>query len=99
MIAKGIVEDRQKVASALLLYTAGREVQDLYHGLAGPEDELRDYENVVEPLHGDFVAKVNAPFERHVFRQVEKYRDGRLRLVFGENKCKCKRTARHCRSS
>ena len=47
VLAKGIVEDRQKVA--LLLYTSG-EVQDLYYKLHGPEDELRDYvyKDVVE---------------------------------------------------
>ena len=45
MLAKGIIEDRQKVA--LLLQTAGQEVQDY------------------------FVPKVNVPFERHVFRQME----------------------------
>ena len=46
VFAKGIVEDRQKVA--LLLHTAGQEVQYLYYTLPGPEEELRDYKDVVE---------------------------------------------------
>lgn len=66
MLAKGIVEDRQK--AALLLHTAGHEVQDLYYTLAGPEEELSDYKNFVELLDSYFVPKVNVPFERHVFR-------------------------------
>ena len=69
VLAKGIVEDRQKVA--LLLHTAGQEVQDLYYTLAGPGEELRDYKDVVELLDSYFVPKVNVPFERHVFRQME----------------------------
>ena len=63
MLAKGIAEDRQKVA--LLLHTAGQEVQDLYYTLAGPEDKLRDYKDVVEVLDSYFqvyfVPKVNMP--------------------------------------
>ena len=55
VLAKGIVEDRQKVA--LLLHTAGQEVQDLYY--------------VMELLDSYFVPKVNVPFERNVFRQME----------------------------
>ena len=70
VLAKGIVEDRQKVA--LLLNTVGQEVQDLYHKLTGPDNELRDYKDVVALLDGDLVPKVNAPFARHVFRQIEK---------------------------
>ena len=60
MLAKGIVEDHQKVA--LLLHTAGQEVQDLYYTLAGPEEQLRDYKDVVELLDSYFVPKVNVPF-------------------------------------
>ena len=40
MLAKAIIDDRQKVA--FLLYTVGQEVQDLYYKLPGPEDEFRD---------------------------------------------------------
>ena len=69
VLAKGIVEDRQKVA--LLLHTAGQEVQDFYDTLAGPREELRDYKDVVELLDSYFVPKVNVPFKRHVFRQME----------------------------
>ena len=54
-----------------MLHTAGQEVQDLYYTLAGPEEELRDYKHVVELLDSYFVSKVNEPFERHVFRQLE----------------------------
>ena len=69
VLAKGIVEDRQKVA--LLLHTARQEVQDLYYTLAGSEEELKDYKDVVELLDSYFVPKVNVPFERHVFRQMD----------------------------
>ena len=64
MLVKGIVEDRQKVA--VLLHTAGQEVQDFYYMLAGPEEELREYKDVVELLDSSFVPKVNVTFERHV---------------------------------
>ena len=57
MLAKGIVEDRHKVA--FLLHTSGQEVQDLYYTLAGPEEELRDYKDVVELLDSYFVPKLN----------------------------------------
>ena len=68
-LAKGTVEDRQKVA--LLLHTAGQEVQDLYYTLACPEEELRDYKDVVELLDSYFVPNVNVPCEHHVLRQMD----------------------------
>ena len=90
MLAKGIVEDRQKIA--FLLYTAG---QDFYHKLVGPENELRDYKEV----DSDVVPKVNAPFERHVFQAIrEMPRQQAEAIVSRENKCNFKRPARHCKS-
>ena len=94
MLAKGTVEDRQKIA--FLLYTTGQEVQDLNHKLVGPENELRDYKEV----DSDVVPKVNAPFERHVFQAIrEMPRRQAEAIVCGENKCNFKRPARHCKSS
>ena len=85
MLAKGVVEDRQKIA--FLLYTTGQEVQDLYHKLVGPENELRDYKEV----DSDVVPKVNAPFERHVFQAIrEMPRRQAEAIVCGENKCNLK---------
>ncbi|XP_068713158.1 uncharacterized protein [Montipora foliosa] len=69
VLAKGIVEDRQR--ATLLLHTSGQEVQDLLYTLAGLGEELRDYKDVVELLDSYFVPKVNVRFERHVFRKME----------------------------
>ena len=60
--------DRQKVT--LLLHTDGAELQ-LYYTLAGTEEELKPYVDVVKILDDYFVPKVNVPFERPVFRRME----------------------------
>ena len=69
MLAKGVSCDRQKVA--LLLHTAGTELQELCYTLAATEEELKPYTDVIKILDEYFVPKVNVPFERHVFRQME----------------------------
>ena len=94
-LAKGIVEDSQKIAF-LFIYTAGQEVQDLHHKLVGPGNELRDFKDV----DGDVVPKVNAPFKRHVFQAIREMPKRQAEaVVSGENKRNFKRPARHCRSS
>ena len=65
LVAKGISEDKQKVA--LLLHTAGTELQELYV----TEEELKPYKDIIKILDDYFIPKVNIPFERHVFRQME----------------------------
>ena len=69
LLAKGVSCDRQKVA--LLLHTAGTELQELYYTLAATEEELKPFKDVIKILDEYFVPKVNVPFERHVFRQME----------------------------
>lgn len=69
VLAKGISSDPQKVA--LLLHTAGTELQELYYTLAATEGELKPYKDVIKILDEYFVPKVNVSFERHVFRQME----------------------------
>ena len=69
VLAKGISSDPQKVA--LLLHTAGMELQELYYTLAATEGELKPYKDVIKILDEYFVPKVNVSFERHVFRQME----------------------------
>lgn len=69
MLAKGVSSDQQKVA--LLLHTAGTELQELYYTLAPTEEEFKAYAEVTKILDDYFVPKVNVPFERHVFRQME----------------------------
>jgi len=68
VLAKGVSSDPQKVA--LLLHTAGTELQELYYTLAA-EEELKPYKDVIALLDEYFVPKVNVSFERHVFRQME----------------------------
>lgn len=70
-MAKGVSDNKQKVA--LLLHTAGPDLQDLYFTLAGGAEELKPYTDVVTLLDAYFVPKVNVPFERHVFRHMEQH--------------------------
>ena len=72
LVAKGVVNDAQK--KALLLHTAGIQVQELYETLTDPgtdtfeEDTATEYEKTIRTLNAYFVTKLNEPFERHVFR-------------------------------
>ena len=75
LVAKGVVNDAQK--KALLLHTAGIEVQELYETLTDPgpaeefeEDTATDFEKTVRTLNAYFVTKLNEPYERHVFRSM-----------------------------
>ena len=53
VLAKGISSDPQKVA--LLLHTAGTELQELYYMLAATEGELKPYKDVIKILDEYFV--------------------------------------------
>ena len=63
--SKGVTNQAQKVA--LLLHSGGMELQDIYYTLA-PEDEAQN--KLDNCLSNYFTPKVNAPFERHGFRQM-----------------------------
>ena len=67
LLARGVANDQQKVA--LLLHTAGPELQALYFTLVG-EEEKKSFEDCVKFLDEYFIPKVNLPFERHQFRQM-----------------------------
>ena len=68
------MNDAQK--KALLLHTAGIEVQELYETLKDTgtdtfeEDTATQYEKTVRTLNAYFVTKLNEPYERHVFRSM-----------------------------
>ena len=75
LVAKGVVNDAQK--KALLLQTAGIEVQEWYETLTdpGPKEEFEEdtatyFEKTVRTLNAYFVTKLNEPYERHVFRNM-----------------------------
>ncbi|XP_028404164.1 uncharacterized protein K02A2.6-like [Dendronephthya gigantea] len=67
LTAKGVINDKQKVA--LLLHTGGLQLQELYFTLVN-EDEEKEFKDCVKVLDEYFVPKVNLPFERHQFRQM-----------------------------
>ena len=74
LVAKGVVNDAQKIA--LLLHTAGIEVQELYETLTDPgtdtfgEDTATEYEKTVRTLDAYFATKLNEPYDRYVFRSM-----------------------------
>lgn len=72
---KAITNDEQK--RALLLYSAGMEVQDLFetlkdpgNGSEGTEDRASEYEKAIRTLDAYFTPKINVPYERHIFRKM-----------------------------
>lgn len=75
--SRGITDDEQK--TALLLHTAGMDVQDLFETLPTlqPSTNSTDttttqskYELTMKTLDDYFTPKVNVPYERHIFRQI-----------------------------
>lgn len=73
--AKGISTPKQ--ARALLLYSAGQEVQDIFENLtdpghpAGVDPDPHDaYQKAMRTLDAHFSPKMNVPYERHKFRQM-----------------------------
>ena len=70
IVGKGIVQAEQK--EALLLHSAGMEVQDIFDTLAevaAGEGEADDvYKAALRKLDAYFTPKLNVPYERYVFR-------------------------------
>ena len=68
MALKGVTNEGQRVA--LLLHSEGMELQEIYYTLV-PEDTKTTFSDCVAALDNYFTPKVNVPFERHVFRQIQ----------------------------
>ena len=66
--SKGVTNESQKVA--LLLHSGGMELQEIYYTLV-PEDQETTFNDCLAALDNYFTPKVNVPFERHVFRQMQ----------------------------
>ena len=74
---KGVANADQK--KAILLHTAGPQVQDLFETLQDPgpppghvgEDNADAYEKTVRTLNAYFSPRANIPYERHLFRQIK----------------------------
>ncbi|XP_006824607.1 uncharacterized protein LOC102801657 [Saccoglossus kowalevskii] len=63
LVAQGITDDKRK--RALLLYSAGDEVADIFDTLPDTGDEFKE---ALEALYKYFVPKVNKAYEVYVFR-------------------------------
>ena len=68
LVAKGVTRDEQK--TALLLNTGGLNLQELYYTLVSGAD-IRPFTESIELLDNYFAPRLNIPFERHRFRQME----------------------------
>ncbi|XP_068707557.1 uncharacterized protein [Montipora foliosa] len=66
--SKGVTNEGQKIA--LLLHSGGMELQEIYYTLV-PEDNETTFNNCLAALDNYFTPKVDVPFERHVFRQMQ----------------------------
>ncbi|KAK7104470.1 hypothetical protein V1264_019182 [Littorina saxatilis] len=64
--ARGETPDEQK--KALLLHTAGMEVQDVFETV--PDSENKNYTQTLEALDEKFAPQMNESYERHVFRSM-----------------------------
>ena len=67
--SKGVTNECQKIA--LLLHSGGMELQEIYYTLV-PEDIETTFDDCLAALDNYFKPKVNVPFERHVFRQMQR---------------------------
>ena len=65
--AKGIQNLQQKCA--LLLHSAGPDVQDIFYTLPGTEGHI-DFDAAIKKLDDYFIPAVNVPYERHLFCQM-----------------------------
>ena len=68
---KGVTDPKQK--KALLLHSAGMDVQEVYLSLeegATSSKEMDEYESTMQMLDRHFSPQINVPFERHEFRQM-----------------------------
>ena len=66
--SKGVINEGQRIA--LLLHSGGMELQKIYYTLV-PEDTETTFNDCLAALDNYFTAKVNVPFERHVFHQMQ----------------------------
>ena len=73
--SKGVTNEGQKVT--LLLHSGGIELQEIYYTLVS-EDQDTSFNDCVAVLDNYFTPKVNVPFERHVFRQMQQIMRGEL---------------------
>ena len=73
--SKGVTNEGQKVT--LLLHSGGIELQEIYYTLVS-EDQDTSFNVCVVVLDNYFTPKVNVPFERHVFRQIQKMEGGTI---------------------
>ena len=73
--SKGVTNEGQKVA--LLLHPGGVELQEIYYTLVS-EVQDTSFNDCVAVLDNYFTPKVNVPFERHVFRQMQQIMRGDL---------------------
>ena len=67
--AKGVTNEGQRVT--LLLHSGVIELQVIYYTLVA-EDQDISFNDCVAVLDNYFTLKVNVPFKRHVFRQMQK---------------------------
>ena len=65
VIGKGVTQNSQK--KALLLYTAGLVVQQIYYTLVDQSSDKNNFDATVVILDNFFVSKSNVHFERHKF--------------------------------
>ena len=73
--SKGVTNEGQKVT--LLLHSGGIEFHEIYYTLVS-EDQDTSFNDCVAVLDNYFTPKVNVPFERHVFRQMQKIEGGTI---------------------
>ncbi|PFX25919.1 Retrovirus-related Pol polyprotein from transposon opus [Stylophora pistillata] len=76
LLARGITNSARK--KGLLLHCAGSEVQELFETLQDPgppadvgEDNADEYQKALRTLDAHFSARLNEPYERHVFRNLK----------------------------
>jgi ribosomal protein S27AE len=72
LVGKGVTDVDQK--KALLLHSAGMDVQDIFETLdnvPAPEGEANDaFKQAMRNLDSYFAPKCNTPYERHIFRSM-----------------------------
>ena len=88
LTARGVVQDEQK--QALLLHTAGLDVQDIYYSLAGEGE--KNYTDTLKLLDDHFLPNKNVPFERHLFRQISQKGDETMDQFV----CRLRKQAAYC---
>ena len=62
-------DDNKVQRRALLLHCAGPDVQDIFDVLPDTGG-AKDYQKAEDALTRHFVAQVNTPYERHLFREM-----------------------------